>query len=238
MKVIAYYILHYGADYLWYSMRSIYDHVDEIVIVYTDRPSHGSVSGLVCPDTRQHMKDSVFDPKHKVAWIDGTFRNEGEHRKVAENTCKMRGADIIVLVDADEIWTDQLPELIDYASKNAAYQTKIKMHHLWKRFDLICTDVHRQGRIFNLNATGHDVVMERPEPAVYHFGYAISDELMEYKISIHGHKHEWRAPWFDEKWMSKATHDLHPVCIDFWNAEPFDMKLLPEVMQKHPKYGG
>jgi len=53
MKVIAYYILHYGHEYINYSMRSIYNHVDEIIILYSEHPSHGTLTALQNPDSRE-----------------------------------------------------------------------------------------------------------------------------------------------------------------------------------------
>lgn len=235
MKVIAYYILHYGKEYLNFSIKSIYPYVDEILILYTRHPSHGTRSGLINPDTRDELKEQVYDPNHKVLWIDGVWGNETSHRLRAEQECKNRGADIMVIADYDEIWTDQLPELIEIASNNDTYRINIYMEHLWKGFDLICRDGHRQGRIYNLNVDNRNEVCTilNESPAVYHFGYAISDEIMKYKLSIHGHISEFRAGWYDMVWMKDQLKDVHPVCIDMWNPEKFDKNKLPEVMKKH-----
>ncbi len=241
MKVIAYYILHYGKEYLNYSMQSIYYHVDEIVILYTPFPSHGTQSALTNPDSKEDLQAQVFDPDNKVAWLDGEYRNETEHRNKAMQIIKERGGEIAFLVDYDEVHTEDLPELLNIAKSNETFQTKIWMNHLWKGFDLICNDPHRQGRIFNLTVGNkNEVVINNPTPSVYHFGYAISDEVMKYKLSIHGHISEFRTyqgeSWFNHKWMSEDIKDVHPTCIDMWNPEKFDKNKLPDIMKAHPRW--
>jgi len=145
MKVIAYYIVHYGKDYLRWSMQSIYDSVDEIAIFYTDEPSHGTGTSLVNPDTREQLKMEVYDPLNKVTWIEGKWNNEGEHRDWARNFCRDKGYDVCVPMDTDEIWKeDILRELIRQVYVNKAGQYLCWMRHLWRSFNWICDDAMRQ----------------------------------------------------------------------------------------------
>ncbi len=41
MNIHSYTIVHYGADYLGYALKSIYDNVDQMHVIYTPHPSHG-----------------------------------------------------------------------------------------------------------------------------------------------------------------------------------------------------
>jgi len=238
MKVTAYYILHYGHEYINYSMRSIYNHVDEIIILYSEHPSHGTLTALRNPDSRESIKEQVYDVDNKVIWIDGIWRSESAHRRQAEHEARIRGADILLIADYDEIWTSQIGELLNLSWINNTYETKIYMNHLWKGFNLICKDGHRQGRIYNLRVTNKDKVCTilDDSPAVYHFGYAITDDLMRYKTAIHGHISEFREGWFENVWLGNKRRDVHPVCIDMWNPKEFNKNALPEIMNSHQRW--
>ena len=57
-------------------------------------------------------------------------------------------------------------------------------------------------------------------------GYAISEELMRYKLSCHGHKSEIPLDWFENKWLNYKrgeTKYLHPASRDIW-VETEDFK--------------
>ena len=42
MKIVGYTIVHYGADYIGYAVRSVLPLVDKHNIFYTPHPSHGT----------------------------------------------------------------------------------------------------------------------------------------------------------------------------------------------------
>ena len=62
MKTLAYYPVHYGAEYLDASIRSISDQVDKIVILYTTHPSYGHGTSTPCPESESEAILS-FCPK-------------------------------------------------------------------------------------------------------------------------------------------------------------------------------
>ena len=73
-------------------------------------------------------------------------------------------------------------------------------------------------------------------------GYCISDEMMEYKISCHGHRADFERnkKWHEDKWMnykSGETKFLHPATEAYWQeAQPFDKTQLPDLLKNHPNY--
>jgi cellulose synthase/poly-beta-1,6-N-acetylglucosamine synthase-like glycosyltransferase len=242
MKVIAYYIIHYGKDYLSYSIRSIYESVDEIVIFYTDRPSHSSGTLLKCPDSEQDLMQAAveYDPENKVKWLKGNWNAENEHRGAAYNYAKANNADVLLAVDADEVWKPEiLKELIQYTYNNNVGQLLVWMRHLWRSFDYVCDDMMRQARVHNMYADFQNIkYADLRENCIWHFGYARSFKDVEYKISIHGHRGEWR----DSGWLENVykvwppTPDVHPTCANTWSPIPFNKELLPEFMRDHPYY--
>ena len=54
--IVASYVLHYGKEYLAWSIRSIQDCVDEIQILYSPRPSFSYQSSVPCPESEEELK--------------------------------------------------------------------------------------------------------------------------------------------------------------------------------------
>lgn len=238
--IIAYYALHYGSDYLGYSIKSIYDFVDKIYILYTDKPSHGHGTLLQNPDNREKLKAAANlfgDPKGKINWVEGHWHQEGEQRNAITSIANSVNADTIVVVDSDEIWK---PETLQNGIRDASNGNErnycIRMLTFWRSFSWVCHDEMMPTRIINHKKPGgNNYLGDR----VLHFGYARSIADTNYKMSIHGHKAEWRGDWFNNKfksWPGSGNNDLHPTCVNTWNCVPYDKLLLPEHLRSHPYY--
>ena len=244
MNVQVYTILHYGADYLPYALRSVYNHVDQLHIIYTPTPSHGTMTDAVAPDSRDELLATAYayNPDHKINWYD-TFhiRQEGPQRDMAVDICKQHGDDMVLVVDCDEVWSaDTLQKALDYAwQQNSARNWLINFTHFWRSFDYVCKDNNWPVRIIDLR---HDDKSVGYIPAelgdIYHFGYATTDEILRYKISIHGHKAEFRPGWYENKWQAwPPAEDCHPTNDNnWWMPQPFDKTKLPGLMRQHPFY--
>lgn len=241
MKVVGYFAMHYGKDYLEYSLRSVYNDLEHIFILYTPRPSHGHDTRLTCPDTEQELMDicARVDVDNKISWRVGHWHQENEQRNYAKQLAKAYGADILVLVDFDEVWKPGiLKELIQLTYERKASKCLIWMRHLWRSFDWICDDPMRQERIYYLGSDAGDLIYApQPENQVWHFGYARKPIDVEYKMSIHGHKAEIANNWYYNKFLQYPfVNECHPACKDMWNPTPFDKTTLPELMWEHPYY--
>ena len=244
MKVLGYIALHYGKDYLKYAILSMYDSVDEILILYTSAPCHGSGTSLKCPDSKNELLSIVdeVDKNKKIRWAEGKWTYEGQQRDSAYNYANAHGFDILVTTDADEVWKPELlNELIRLTYERKASKCLVWMRHLWRSFNYICDDAMRQERI---NYLGNDkkelIYAPQAENQIWHFGYARSIKDIEYKISIHGHSGEWILPkqqWLEEKYIPfPPASDVHPVCQDTWEPRPFNKNELPNFMTMHPFY--
>lgn len=244
IKTLAYCPLLYGKDYLKQALLSVYEVVDEIVILYTPKPSHGSGTNLICPDTEQELIDIVadIDSEDKIKWIKGNWNAENEQRNYAHTYAKGKGFDILVAVDFDEVWkTEILKELIQLTYDRKASKCLIWMRHLWRSFNYICDDPMRQERLYYLGADKQDLIYApQPTNQVWHFGYARKLLDIEYKISIHGHSAEWlrpKAAWLIDKYKPfPPTQNVHPVCENTWHPKPFDKSELPDIMKDHEWY--
>jgi len=245
LRVSAYYALHYGREYLAYSIRSIYDHVDKIFLVYSNDPVRGAMSLLPNPDSLEDLHQAVKDipdPTGKIEWHCGSYwGGEAEHRKFGrELVFEVGEADVCLSLDHDEvIHGDSLEEAIVLAAHGEYKYYRLNFLHLWRSFNWICMDLMMPVRLQKRDGKGEGYIHVRKP--IYHFGYAQRPELVRYKMPIHGHRAEFRQPadeWWEEKFMAwrpgNAVRDVHPVCMDIWTPQPFDKLDLPGIMREHP----
>jgi glycosyltransferase involved in cell wall biosynthesis len=238
-KIISYTALLYGKPYLASAIRSIIDAVDEVYILYTDKPSHGSQTHLQCPDTEDELRAIAEQAAgSKLRWHKGHWTQENEQRNsIAEYA---PDADVILICDSDEVYRSEtlklLEEEIDY---NGTYIT-IPFYHIYRNFHhAIIHDPAAPPRILFPKSQRRDLVGRASlHHAISHFGYCQPAEYMRYKLSIHGHKHQLRytADEYTDKVYLDPTRwdDLHPVGSQFWNAEAINPRdYMPDWMLTH-----
>lgn len=236
MKILAYIPCHYGSEYLSEAIKSIELCVDKIIILYTQKPSYGYGTEIECPETEWALKFIAQNASPKVEWKSyERFSHEGEHRneifKFAE------GFDIVMTVDADEVWdTEVLKETLKEVAKTDSRYIQVKgWTHFWKSFNHACYDGFQPVRFHNLHSENKEQLAV--EGKIYHFGYAQKEEIMDYKWEIHGHKSEIRKGWtYMYKNWQYGKDDVHPVSIGLWNPTPFDKTTLPEILKNHENY--
>jgi len=240
-RVGAYYAVHYGEEYLEHSIRSIYGAVDMIGVFYSHVPSHGHRdTPYQNPDSWEGVRAAIQragDPESKIFVQRGAWVHEFQHRDWAVQYMKKRGAELILVVDSDEIWEPSvLPKVLDVAWRNEAMLFRVNFVHFWRSFDWVCRDQMMPVRIQKA-MWGPENYIQMASP-VYHFGYAQRPEMVRYKASIHGHRSEWRPEWFKEKFLAwrpgNGIGDVHPTAKDLWFPEPWDRIMLPALMQSHP----
>ena len=216
----AYYALHYGKEWLKWSMRSIREHVDEIHVFYVSTPSHGTQTPLPCPETMIELK-KIADEFDAIWWNCPHFAWEGEHRDLAVNMLKQRKADTILVVDADEIWMpDHLEYALDTAERSGSRTNLVYMRHFWRSLKWVCDDGAAPVRVL-LPYSDKETVNYIGDGHVFHMGYAQTPEIVYYKQQIHGHKAEWRDGWFENTFLpwEPGKGDVHPTNVDFWTPE-------------------
>ena len=244
----AYVVLHYGVDYLPYSLKSIFNLVDRIYIMYTPHPSHGHRTDVQPIESREELLSaaySVYESHHssKIHWLETDFWNEGQQRDYAVQTLMNDGADLILVLDYDEIWHEHVLDkaLRHVWDMNGARNWLINFSHLWRSFNYVCHDQNWPVRIIDTRHSGGTGYVPKELGDIYHLGYAVTDKVMRYKWECHGHKDELRPNWFEEKWQAwPPVDDCHPTNgkndegIGWWNPVAFDRRELPYVMHSHP----
>ena len=246
MKIASLTVLHYGREWLEWALRAVEPFVDESHIFYTPHPSHGQRTKSPCPDSREELHDiASFFPN--VHWHDvDQFWVEGEHRDYAKAKCFDAGADLILVVDADEVWDpDYLDQAIQqaYDGPEAEYMSRVA-GHFWRGVNWVCHDECVPVRLFK-----HGVGLFYLEgPGFWHFGYAISNVTMLYKLKIHGHRAELRERWYPDvyrDWDPEIVYKcgVHPTneCDSttgksFWTPEPFDRNEVAHLIGDSPYF--
>lgn len=240
-KIVAQVCVHYGQDYIGYALKAVAPFVDECLVFYTDQPSHGTSTNLVCPDSAEDMSAAIMEagPKvvNKLNFIQGRWGDESAHR--SEIFKYTNPGDIVVVADADEIWVPKrLERLIEDMKLDPTHDQCVRLHTPWRSFNWIVKDEMQPRRIFTIDGGQSGSRYSGGQPDIYHFGYARKPIDIAYKIGIHGHKNEWRDGWFENKYLAWTPGcgiiDTHPTCTDIWNPEPFDQSNLPLVMVEHP----
>jgi len=221
-------ILHYGKEWLAWSLRSVADVVDKMYVVYSPTPSMGSTTTLQCPDTRNELMDIAADcgaywndcPEHYGA--------EWQHRAYAMGLCEKLGSNLIVILDADEVWD---PFDLEYAIKfveaeQMGSKYRVGMRHFWRSTKWVCDDQAQPERFVkigdSLRKDSYSYIPSIIKP--YHFGYAQSPALVNYKMEIHGHKSEIRPGWYDNIFLpwKPGDKDVHPTNKDnWWEPKPY-----------------
>lgn len=242
MTRIAYYALHYGCEYLAWSIRSIQDAVDEIHILYAPEPSYGHRTTVSCPETEAQLKEQAHRFSTKlIVWHRGTWTNEGAHRTAIVQIAADRNADTVLAVDADELWDlDTVDEALQTVEQTRGMgSVRVRFAHFWRSFNHVCTDPSMPTRIIDMRHPDPVGYLSPQTWPVFHFGYAQSEATMRYKWQIHGHQPELRSGWLDRfaSWKP-GDRDVHPTNeANFWDpksVEPSMRSKLEELLHDHP----
>lgn len=240
-RIVACYVLHYGAEWFRHALRSIQDCVDEVVVVYSAKPSFGHTTNEKCPESEQDLKDCVED-WYNVTWYSrDSFPSEGLHRDWAYNRVRTHhNADFMLVADPDEIWeTELLEKTLLWADTNmTARELRVGMQHFWRSVDWVCRDPIIPIRILNFHGVGEQYSPWCHDMLIHHFGYAQSYNIMRYKWLIHGHFYELRHGWLEDKFRKwrPALLDVHPTNKDFWHPARIDRAEIEHLIGDHPYY--
>lgn len=247
MNIQAYCAMHYGKEWLEFAIRSVEPLIDIFHIFYTDHPSHGYQTKMTKPEgeSRDVLK-SIASQFACTKWHDvDQFWCEGDHRDYCVDYLTKQGADLILWVDADEVWDlDVLAEALDFADSHDARDYRVRAIHFWCGVNHVCLDECMPVRIIKPSGSGEAYV---PGRGFYHFGYAQSEILVLYKSKIHGHRAEWRKNWFSiyKGWEPGKVYKcgVHPTneCDDktgkpFWTPIPFDRYDIEHLIWDHPYF--
>lgn len=239
MRIISFTVLHYGADYLKYALASVNPAVDAQYVLYTSQGSHGHRTNARCPDTRDQLAALAIEGAgDKLRWVEKDFDSEGAQRDYIH--VLEPDADCVIVVDADEVYSERLVDNIYAYALSADYHVsrlRLPFWHYWRSFKRgFMHDPAYPERVIFPKADNDKRDTFSTRDFVHHFGYSQSSEIVEYKQLTHGHKAEWRkdCDWFKDIFMTNRQFDCHPVGSDAWTCEDMDASALPAILNDHP----
>lgn len=239
--VAAYMILHYGIEYLEWAIRSVIDEIDYLFVLYTPIGSNTQQAPRPCPESRDDLKAAAERAAgDKLVWTEGTWPREGMQRDAAKPLALAADVDILLVLDADEIWPAGLVQQVVALWPDAPYNVRVPIVHFWRSFwRCIIHDPAYPVRALFLHGRADEMTLGS-DLRIAHFGYAQSANITEYKLWTHIHRPEWRKDidWFQARFLANAQQDCHPVGSQYWNPEPVDaLAYMPEWMAEHPYFG-
>lgn len=253
MKIISLTVLHYGAQYLASAISTVVNHMDECWFLYTPKGSHGARTDVPCPETEQELYDIArTSAGSRFRWHSGEYAYEGQHRdKIYE---LVPDADVILTLDADELWptipyednypaTGKLREVLEEAgSQDKIWSYRWPMIHMWRSLHrgILHDPAYPQRITITKNMGKKKTTIDTlPMPPIVHCGYAQTPPIVEYKWKVHGHIGELRKDvnWFQDKFLANAQSDVHPVGSEYWNVEDVNLlEYLPRWIKYHKFY--
>lgn len=237
-KILGFIILHTGRPYLRAAVEAILPQVDQLVILYSPKPSQGFGTDIPCPDSETDLMSEISPVPANVIWHRGHWNHEGEHTDAIWQYSE--GYDWIVRLDADEVFPPgMVAEMIEQAQETNHRTYCVPFVHFWRSFNRCCRDAQMPVRLSRVNGGEGQRYLDSKggKWEVLHFGYAQPSRYIEYKMQVSGHRPEWRPDWFKDRWLANAQADVHPVCFPtHWMPQDYDKTTMPEVLKRHPYY--
>jgi hypothetical protein len=174
----------------------------------------------------------------RIDWVDGQWSNESDHINAVQPYTE--GYDWLVRLDADEIFPPgMVAEMIAQAEESNHRAYRVPFCHFWRSFSRVCRDGSHPFRLFRVDGgEGERTLDSKGEKLeVLHFGYAQPSKWIQYKLTVSGHRPEFRPDWYEKRWLANAQADVHPVMYPtHWMPTDYDKDKLPDVLKRHPYF--
>jgi len=251
---IAAHMLGYGVNrFLPDSVQHVFPHVDKLFVGYSARPFSYNIGVRetdVNPTSRETFTELGNEGDLEV--IDGDWSTEEEARNACLDAARQQGFDWLLVIDADEFYTEQCWEQLLRKLRCSSQQDHIitTWYNFFKSSHYVL--VERDGSIkstnvgFALRCSGSNRFRDRRlttasrsqivDCPCYHYGYVMSDAEMHQKISTWSHAADFdRERWYRLKWLNWTldTRNLHPVAPTAWRKAVRFPLPQPEFAHKY-----
>ena len=246
------YCTYDDAEWLGYSIGSIYPVVDAIYVLVSSRPWNGPPTS---PEETLRLVKNFPDPAAKIKLVRGDWASEVEQRNFGLALLGRDGHDYCFIIDADEIYdTQALARMRDFAQEHP----QIDCWHSWfivywktPRYRIDPPEKHHPPVFLRIGtgafleyrncvAGSHELI-----PAelgfCHHMSYARSDEQILRKIRSFSHSHQVDPQWFENKWKAwdndRSISDLCPYNPGvFERTTEVPEAALPQVLREKPEW--
>jgi len=264
IELSACYSIFNEEDWIQYSIESVYDCVERIVIAWGPWKCNLEVP----PDNTRRIIKNLDDPDKKILLLEGQYNSEHEQRNACLNYVK---SGYYFLVDADEIYDKKVMMRMKKTIEKhpEVYVFKIPSLIFWRNFDTIIEGEFNFPRVFkvlpeasftwlnmmSLGGTEYEVlgqyIFNGSKIFNFHFAYAKSDKAMYEKIRAciereDGTTHIIVRNWYEKVWIGWKTDPVsafqlyggvHPVDPPAFSSFRKRTETLPECLKKHPYNG-
>ena len=141
MKIAAVYSIFNEEDYIEYSIKSIYNWVDKIVVMLAAAPwdAYGSEANMYYSksDSTEKIIASLAKTHDKIFVIKGVWHSEIDQREAGMSYLRGMDIDYYFLIDGDEVYRkDHLDNIRDEIESHPAVGTfQIKCSTFWRSFN-------------------------------------------------------------------------------------------------------
>ena len=257
MKISANYTAFYGADFIEYSLRSIYPFVDKILIARGTKSWAVGYAGIR-HDPIDDLKGKIEhfikheDPDKKIILFSGVWQTDTIQRNFLIKEANKLKMDYALLVDVDEVWEPQdlktLLKVVKNNPKELVFSVGI-MHYFRSLFWRFEDRGGKVNYVFKLPEVAHgwirhgilasgptiEIASRKVHVAYHHYGYAFPSKIIEQKITFWGHCGEVVPNWFRNifmRWEPRRHYPVYAPTGQKWN--PLKKVKLINIMKKHP----
>lgn len=236
MKIAAHVIAYDVNRFINPMLRNVAPWVDKIYVAHAPRPWAYIPSSRLTRTNPTKVSDIKTEGLPcPIEIVPGDWEWEEQARNECLRRAKAEGFDWFITQDADELYTEDSWRQLRHALRNDR-QTDCfwtTWYHFWKSSDYIA--VYRNGS-FKTNNVGFALrckdglefagrrmtntsnyrILDCP---CYHYGYALTDEEMQAKVTQWSHARELNAHrWFQRKWLRWRfeTENLDPTTPRNW----------------------
>ncbi len=218
------YCTYDDAEWLGYSLASIYPAVNAIYLLVAARPWNGPFTS---PDETLLVIRNFPDPDGKIRLLRGEWTSEVEQRNAALVLAAGDTHDYCFIIDSDEIYdTPALARMLEYVRA----RPEIGCWHCWfivywktPQFRIDPPEQHHPPVFLKLHAGAfveyRNCIADSHEliPAevgfCHHMSYARTDEQIQRKIQSFSHSHQIDPEWFEKKWKTwDSDHSVGDLC--------------------------
>ncbi|MFA5857605.1 MAG: glycosyltransferase [Elusimicrobiota bacterium] len=263
-KTCAVYRVFNEEDYIEHSLKSIYNHVDNIVVFLGNKPWNGEA---VKPDRTEEIivnypdiQNKIVVVKYDAGSINAAHPYSGEVKlsNTALNIIRKYFPEMgyVLLIDGDEVYEEKhITNLLKYAYTNTEdVSFYSRWYTYWKTpgFRIDPMEPYSPLVLFKPNSetlfTGPRVINDKerernilnPEDVlVHHFSYAKPDDKIRQKILSFSHCREIVDGWYENVWRKwdedNTLTNLHPTHPECYkHVVEVDIKNIPVFMADHP----